>query len=71
MVSNILKFTLPNEKKRNIFFKYCKIAVKIAATKIFAATLIIAPTVIPVYGDIFQANFLTSKIQKIAKITAI
>ncbi len=45
MVLNILKFTLQNEKKRIFIFKYCKIDVKSAATLIFAATLITAPTV--------------------------
>jgi hypothetical protein len=45
MVLNILKFTLQKEKKRIFIFKYCKIDVKSAATLIFAATLITAPTV--------------------------
>ncbi len=45
MVLNILKFTLQKEKKRIFIFKYCKIDVKTAATLIFAATLITAPTV--------------------------
>ncbi len=46
MVLNILKFTLQKEKKRIFIFKYCKIDVKSAATLIFAATLITAPTVL-------------------------
>ncbi len=46
MVLNILKFTLQKEKKRIFIFKYCKIDVKSAATLIFSATLITAPTVI-------------------------
>ena len=46
MVLNILKFTLQKEKKRIFIFKYCKIDVKSAATLIFAATLITAPTVV-------------------------
>jgi len=45
MVLNILKFTIQKEKKRIFIFKYCKIDVKSAATLIFAATLITAPTV--------------------------
>ncbi len=45
IVLNILKFTLQKEKKRIFIFKYCKIDVKSAATLIFAATLITAPTV--------------------------
>jgi hypothetical protein len=45
MALNILKFTLQKEKKRIFIFKYCKIDVKSAATIIFAATLITAPTV--------------------------
>ncbi len=45
LVLNILKFTIQKEKKRIFIFKYCKIDVKSAATLIFAATLITAPTV--------------------------
>ena len=45
MVLNTLKFTIQIEKKRIFIFKYCKIDVKSAATLIFAATLITAPTV--------------------------
>jgi hypothetical protein len=45
MVLNTLKFTIQKEKKRIFIFKYCKIDVKSAATLIFAATLITAPTV--------------------------
>ncbi len=45
MVLNILKFTLQKEKNRIFIYKYCKIDVKSAATLIFAATLITAPTV--------------------------
>ena len=47
MVLNTLKFTIQIEKKRIFIFKYCKIDVKSAATLIFAATLITAPTVLP------------------------
>ena len=45
MVLNTLKFTIQKEKKRIFIFKYFKIDVKSAATLIFAATLITAPTV--------------------------
>ena len=45
MVLNILKFTIQKEKKQIFIFKYSKIDVKSAATLIFAATLITAPTV--------------------------
>ena len=47
MVLNTLKFTIQKEKKRIFILKYCKIDVKSAATLIFAATLITAPTVLP------------------------
>jgi hypothetical protein len=45
MVVNILKFSIQTEKMGKDLFRYCKIGDKIAATLIFAATLIIAPTV--------------------------
>ena len=46
MVKNILKLTIQKEKNEYFGFKYSKTAVKNAATLIFAATLIIAPTVL-------------------------
>ncbi len=57
MVLNILKFTLQKGKKRIFIFKYCKIDVKSAATLIFAATLITAPTV-KGGGGMGKATFL-------------
>jgi hypothetical protein len=53
MVLNILKFTLQKEKKKKFIFKYCKIDVKSAATLIFAATLITAPTVLSWYNSLY------------------
>jgi len=49
MVENILKLTIQTEKINFLGFNYSKIAVKNAATLIFAATLIIGPTVQPLF----------------------
>ena len=54
MVKNFLKLTIQKEKEKYFGFKYSKTAVKNAATLIFAATLIIVPTVVLKY---IQANY--------------
>jgi hypothetical protein len=54
MVVNILKFNIQTEKMGKDLSKYSKIEDKIAATLIFAATLIIAPTVIPCQQNMFK-----------------
>jgi hypothetical protein len=46
MVINTLKFSMQTEKMGKDLLKYSKMGDKIAATLIFAATLIIAPTVV-------------------------
>ncbi len=56
MVLKVLKFALQKEKKRIFIFKYCKIDVKSAATLIFTATLINAPTVAYTLHYILKLN---------------
>jgi hypothetical protein len=48
MVTKVPKFNRKIEKMKKLFYKYSKIDDKIAATLIFAATLIIAPMVVTV-----------------------